>query len=103
METLVEAKPLMTLARSRDPSDRERLLARLVDICEAGAGTMAAGAASSTRACHSSSDTLPCSETEPASEPSAMESLSRSEIVVRRRLSFRAGCVKRARRGSYFA
>lgn len=44
METLVEAKPLLNLARSRDPGDRERLLARLVDICEAGAGQMAPGA-----------------------------------------------------------
>jgi uncharacterized protein (DUF2336 family) len=41
---------LLNLARSRDPGDRERLLARLVDICEAGAGTMAPAAASEVEA-----------------------------------------------------
>jgi len=45
VESLVEAAPLLSLARSRDPGDRERLLARLVDICEASAGHMAPGAA----------------------------------------------------------
>jgi uncharacterized protein (DUF2336 family) len=45
VEFLVEAKPLLTLARSREPGDRERLLARLVDICEAGAETEAAAQA----------------------------------------------------------
>ena len=44
MESLAEAQPLLALARSRDPGDRERLLARLVDICEASAGKMAPGA-----------------------------------------------------------
>ena len=44
MESLVETKPLLTLARSRDPGDRERLLARLVDICEASHGAMAPAA-----------------------------------------------------------
>jgi uncharacterized protein (DUF2336 family) len=42
---VAEAEPLLALARSRDPGDRERLLARLVDICEASAADMAPGAA----------------------------------------------------------
>ena len=46
MESLVEAAPLLSLARSRDPGDRERLLARLVDICETSAGEMPPGATS---------------------------------------------------------
>ena len=44
MQSQAEAEPLLTLARSRDPGDRERLLARLVDICEASAGAMAPAA-----------------------------------------------------------
>ena len=32
----VEIASLMTLARSRDPSDRERLLSGIIDLCEAG-------------------------------------------------------------------
>jgi uncharacterized protein (DUF2336 family) len=44
VQSLAEAQPLLKLARSRDPGDRERLLARLVDICEASAGAMAPGA-----------------------------------------------------------
>jgi uncharacterized protein (DUF2336 family) len=31
----LQAEPLIRLAKSRDPTDREQLLARLVDICEA--------------------------------------------------------------------
>jgi uncharacterized protein (DUF2336 family) len=50
VESLAEAQPLLTLARSRDPGDRERLLARLVDICEASAGEMAPGATSEVEA-----------------------------------------------------
>ena len=50
MESLAEAQPLLKLARSRDPGDRERLLARLVDICEASAGKMAPGAANEVEA-----------------------------------------------------
>ena len=33
--TELQAEPLIRLAKSRDPTDREQLLARLVDICEA--------------------------------------------------------------------
>jgi len=44
VESLAQAQPLLTLARSRDPGDRERLLARLVDLCEASAGDMAPSA-----------------------------------------------------------
>jgi len=51
VQSLAEAAPLLSLARSRDPGDRERLLARLVDICEANAGAMAPGAASEVEAC----------------------------------------------------
>lgn len=36
-----EGEPLLTLAKSRDPVDRERLLARLVDLCEASKSEMA--------------------------------------------------------------
>jgi uncharacterized protein (DUF2336 family) len=50
VESLAETKPLLSLARSRDPGDRERLLARLVDICEASHGAMAPGAASEVEA-----------------------------------------------------
>ena len=50
MESLAQAQPLLTLARSREPGDRERLLARLVDICEASAGAMAPSAASEVEA-----------------------------------------------------
>jgi uncharacterized protein (DUF2336 family) len=50
VQSLAEAAPLLSLARSRDPGDRERLLARLVDICEASAGEMAPGAASEVEA-----------------------------------------------------
>jgi uncharacterized protein (DUF2336 family) len=32
----VEIASLMTLARSRDPNDRERLLSGIIDLCEAG-------------------------------------------------------------------
>jgi uncharacterized protein (DUF2336 family) len=45
VEFLAEAEPLLKLARSRDPADRERLLARLVDVCEHGAGEMPPAAA----------------------------------------------------------
>jgi len=45
VEFLAEAEPLLKLARSRDPADRERLLARLVDVCEHEAGELAPGAA----------------------------------------------------------
>ena len=31
----LQAEPLLNLAKSRDPADRERLLARLVDLCQA--------------------------------------------------------------------
>jgi uncharacterized protein (DUF2336 family) len=41
VQSPAQAQPLLTLARSRDPGDRERLLARLVDICEATSGAMA--------------------------------------------------------------
>jgi uncharacterized protein (DUF2336 family) len=44
VEFLAEAEPLLKLARSRDPGDRERLLARLVDVCEQEADQLAAGA-----------------------------------------------------------
>ena len=50
METLVEAAPLLSLARSRDPGDRERLLARLVDICEASADHISPAATSEVEA-----------------------------------------------------
>ena len=36
----VQVEPLMTLARSRDPVDREQLLARLVDLCESHRGEL---------------------------------------------------------------
>jgi uncharacterized protein (DUF2336 family) len=36
----LQAEPLMALARSRDPVDRERLLARVVDLCEARHGEL---------------------------------------------------------------
>jgi uncharacterized protein (DUF2336 family) len=38
-------EPLLELARRRDPKDRERLMARLADLCEAEGATMAPGAA----------------------------------------------------------
>ncbi len=34
MGSAMQSEPLLALARSRDPVDREQLLARLVDICE---------------------------------------------------------------------
>ena len=34
MNTATGAEPLLTLAKSRDPTDREQLLSRLVQICE---------------------------------------------------------------------
>jgi uncharacterized protein (DUF2336 family) len=40
-----QVEPLLTLARSRDPTDREQLLARLVDLCESHRGGLASGAA----------------------------------------------------------
>jgi uncharacterized protein (DUF2336 family) len=40
-----EGEPLLALAKSRDPVDREQLLARLVDLCEASRGHMAPRAA----------------------------------------------------------
>ena len=39
------AEPLLTLARSRDPSDREQLLSGLVELCESRSGEIAPGAA----------------------------------------------------------
>jgi uncharacterized protein (DUF2336 family) len=50
VESLVEAAPLLSLARSRDPGDRERLLARLVDICEASADQITPAATSEVEA-----------------------------------------------------
>ncbi len=41
----LQAEPMLALARSRDPIDREQLLARLADLCEAHRGAMAPGAA----------------------------------------------------------
>src|SRR5215469_12374973 len=46
----IRAEPLMTLARSRDPTDREQLLARLVEICETHAGALAPRAAAEVEA-----------------------------------------------------
>ena len=40
MSPELQAEPLMALARSRDPIDRERLLARLVDLCESQHGEL---------------------------------------------------------------
>ena len=47
MKTVREAEPLLALAKSRDPVDRERLLTRLVELCEADAdqGELATGVA----------------------------------------------------------
>lgn len=45
-----EAEPLMKLARSRDPTDREQLLARLVAICESQSGSLAPRAAAEVEA-----------------------------------------------------
>jgi uncharacterized protein (DUF2336 family) len=42
---VLQAEPLVSLARSRDPTDREQLLARLVDLCEVNAAAMAPTAA----------------------------------------------------------
>jgi uncharacterized protein (DUF2336 family) len=36
----LESEPLLALARSRDPVDREQLLARLVDLCESQRGDL---------------------------------------------------------------
>jgi len=41
----LDAEPLLTLAKSRDPIDREQLLARLVELCESQRGGIAPGAA----------------------------------------------------------
>jgi uncharacterized protein (DUF2336 family) len=38
-------EPLLELARRRDPKDRERLMARLADLCEAEGASLAPGAA----------------------------------------------------------
>ena len=46
----IEAEPLMRLARSRDPTDREQLLARLVAICETHSGALAPRAAAEVEA-----------------------------------------------------
>jgi uncharacterized protein (DUF2336 family) len=45
-----QAGPLLTLAKSRDRADREQLLARLVDLCELQAGSMAPRAATEVEA-----------------------------------------------------
>ena len=45
MNTEAFAEPLLALARSRDPSDREQLLSRLVELCESRPGELAPGAA----------------------------------------------------------
>jgi uncharacterized protein (DUF2336 family) len=45
-----QVEPLLELAKSRDPTDREQLLARLVDLCEAQAAQMAPLAASEVEA-----------------------------------------------------
>jgi len=42
---VLQAEPLMALAKSRDPTDREQLLARLVDLCEMNAAAFAPTAA----------------------------------------------------------
>jgi uncharacterized protein (DUF2336 family) len=49
---LAEARagPLLTLAKSRDPTDREQLLARLVDLCEAQTDGLAPRAATEVEA-----------------------------------------------------
>src|SRR5215469_7669953 len=46
----IRAEPLMTLARSRDPTDREQLLARLVELCETHSGALAPRAAAEVEA-----------------------------------------------------
>jgi uncharacterized protein (DUF2336 family) len=43
-------EPLLELARRRDPKDRERLMARLVELCEAQGPAMAPGAAAEVEA-----------------------------------------------------
>ena len=45
MTTDAVVEPLLELARRRDPKDRERLMARLADLCEAEGASMAPGAA----------------------------------------------------------
>lgn len=45
MSSSLQAGPLLALARSRDPFDREQLLARLVALCEDRAGALAPAAA----------------------------------------------------------
>lgn len=44
------AEPLLRLAKSRDPTDREQLLARLVDLCESRQGALAPRAAAEVEA-----------------------------------------------------
>src|SRR5262249_6832151 len=46
----VVAEPLLRLAKSRDPTDREQLLARLVDLCESRQGALASRAAAEVEA-----------------------------------------------------
>jgi uncharacterized protein (DUF2336 family) len=43
-------EPLLELARRRDPQDRERLMARLVELCEAQGPSLAPGAAAQVEA-----------------------------------------------------
>ena len=45
MSLELKAEPLYALAKSRNPVDREQLLARLVDFCEARPDTLAPSAA----------------------------------------------------------
>src|SRR5579871_413549 len=41
MGLALRAEPLIMLARSRDPTDREQLMARLVELCETNAAAFA--------------------------------------------------------------
>ena len=50
MTTDAAVEPLLELARRRDPKDRERLMARLVELCEAQGTTLAPSAAAEVEA-----------------------------------------------------
>ncbi len=50
MATQGVAEPLLKLAKSRDPTDREQLLSRLVDLCESRQGALASRAAAEVEA-----------------------------------------------------
>ncbi len=50
MTTDAAVEPLLELARRRDPRDRERLMARLVELCESQGASLAPGAAAQVEA-----------------------------------------------------